>query len=314
MQRAASAADTTWLTAAAGSATAPPACRVGGIPIFDGDMEAAVARCFDALDGGAGVRVATANLDFLASARTDGQLLTNLQQASLVTADGWPVVLLARLAGARRVRRVTGVDLVGELFGRSAERGGLRVAFYGSDPENAAAARERVESTYPGVRVVLAACPPYRALTPEEEAGDRQAITDADPDLVLVALGSPRQERVMTTWFDVAPSAIWIGVGGTLDFFSSRRVRAPRVVQRAGLEWAFRFAQEPGRLWRRYLLRDAPALARLLPASAWQRVRAPSGGADSPATPRQRVVDRASTDFRSTPDAAAGAERKGIAS
>jgi hypothetical protein len=83
---------------------------------------------------------------------------------------------------------------------------------------------------------------------------------------VLVALGCPAQERRIQEYYHAAPGAIWIGVGGTLDFFGGRRRRAPGWVQALGLEWLFRLGQEPRRLWRRYLLRDLPALVQLL---AW---------------------------------------------
>ena len=90
---------------------------------------------------------------------------------------------------------------------------------------------------------------------------------------MLVALGCPRQERLIARYFDCAPAALWIGVGGTFELISGRKRRAPAPMQAVGLEWVARLAQEPGRLWRRYLLRDAPFFLRLAPAYLFGRAR-----------------------------------------
>ncbi len=79
-------------------------------------------------------------------------------------------------------------------------------------------------------------------------------------------MGCPKQERLIARYFDAAPAAVWIGVGGTLDFYAGRTRRAPRWMQAIGLEWVMRLAQEPRRLWRRYLLHDIPTLVRVTPA------------------------------------------------
>src|SRR5690606_29054243 len=118
----------------------------------------------------------------------------------------------------------------------------------------------RLEARFPAARIVLRLTPPFRPLVPEEVTAERDAIAHARPDLVLVALGCPRQERLIAEYHDAAPGAVWIGVGGTLDFLAGQRWRAPALVQRGGMEWLVRLAQEPRRLWRRYLLRDLPAL------------------------------------------------------
>lgn len=260
----------------------PPTVRhvpVGPLRVFDGDLAAAAAYLMARIRAGAGARVATANLDFLALARRDPTLRADLAGSTLVVADGAPVAWLARAAGATWVGRVTGVDLVLELCRRGMDQG-LRVAFYGSTPEKAEAAARHLESAFPGIRVVLRVSPPFRAPTVAELAQHRADMAAARPDLVLVALGCPKQERFIAENWDVVPGAVWIGVGGTLDFFSGDKRRAPRALQRVGLEWLFRLLQEPGRLWRRYLLRDLPALSVVAPGvllrSALGR-RAPAG-------------------------------------
>ena len=95
--------------------------------------------------------------------------------------------------------------------------------------------------------------------------------------LVLVALGCPYQEQVIARYYEAAPAAVWIGVGGTLDILAGRTRRAPRLLQRLGLEWLARLAQEPRRLWRRYLLRDVPALVAATPACVASGLRTLAG-------------------------------------
>jgi N-acetylglucosaminyldiphosphoundecaprenol N-acetyl-beta-D-mannosaminyltransferase len=227
-------------------------------------MDAAVNCIFTRLRRGEGSRIATVNLDFLARARTDETLRTDLDASTLVVADGAPVVWLARLQGARQVRRVAGVDLVRELC-RAGAAESLRVALYGSTEDLAAAAAEHLEQTYPGVRVVARVSPPFRPLSTAEHRELLEPLVQAQPGLVLVALGCPRQERIIAEFSGLLPWAAWIGIGGTFDFYAGKRRRAPRFVQRLGLEWLVRLAQDPRRLWRRYLVDDLPELARLAP-------------------------------------------------
>lgn len=236
-----------------------PHFRVGPLAVFDGTLDDAAGWCLDRVRSGEGAKVATANLDFIALARTDAQLRDDLRQSTLVIADGAPVAALARFVGATRTRRAAGVDLVRLLCEQGASEG-LRVAFYGGQPDVAARAASTLETSYPGVQVVEQITPPFGSWTPADRLEDGERLAAADPDLVLVALGCPKQERVIAEFYDAHPRAVWIGVGGTLDFVAGQRRRAPELVQRAGLEWTVRFAQEPRRLWRRYLLRDVPAL------------------------------------------------------
>ncbi len=272
---------------------------VGPLSVLNGDLEDAGRLCIEAIDAGARLRVATANLDFVARARRDAVLRADLAASGLVVADGAPVAWLARLAGGTHTRRVTGVDLVAELCRLGSERGRLRLASYGSSPEVAAAGARALEARYPGIEFVLQICPPFRALTAEELASHHAAIAAARPEVVLVALGCPRQERFAAEHFDAAPGAVWIGVGGTFDFYAGIKRRAPRLLQAVGAEWVARLAQDPGRLWRRYLLDDVPAFAAVSARVATDRLRhgpmevsdaaalarrTPSGGAPASAT------------------------------
>jgi N-acetylglucosaminyldiphosphoundecaprenol N-acetyl-beta-D-mannosaminyltransferase len=260
-------------TAAANAAPRISTVDIAGVPISDGDLAGTVAFCTARREAGLGTRVATANLDFLALARKDAGLRRLLGSATMVVADGAPVAWLARAAGGRHAARVAGVDLVGALCAAGDPEEPLRVLIYGSSPAIAGPAAAELARRSAGIVVVDVICPPFRPLTSAEAAADRERIAAAAPGLVLVALGFPAQEQLAAEWFDAAPTATWVGIGGTLDFYAGHRRRAPRWMQRTGTEWLARLAQEPRRLWRRYLLRDLPALVAIAPGVVTARLR-----------------------------------------
>jgi N-acetylglucosaminyldiphosphoundecaprenol N-acetyl-beta-D-mannosaminyltransferase len=242
-----------------------PTVSLDGIDVFSGTRAQALQACFRFPQNHTGARIATANLDFFALLKKDPALRDDLRSSSLVIADGMPVVWLGKLAGARRMQRLAGVDLVAEFFCTDLGRP-LRVAIYGSTFEVASAAAARLHSLGAGARIVHTEHPPFREVTPAElsEAIDR--LRAAEPDVVFVALGCPRQERFIAEHFQQLPNATWVGIGGSLDFFAGIRRRAPGVVQRAGGEWIMRMVQEPRRLGKRYLGRDIPAFVQLTAA------------------------------------------------
>lgn len=248
-----------------------PSVSLGGIPVFAGTRAEAERVCLEAIGSGQGGRIATANLDFFAQARTNQRLHRDLRTSTLVVADGASVALLARIAGAAQVERTAGVDLVSALCRAGGRDREFRVVLYGAEPRVAQVARRVIEQLGPGVRVTLVLSPPFRPLHPWERQTEQEQIATARPHLVLVALGCPRQEERIREYYPAAPGAVWIGVGGTLDLLAGRRRRARRWMQRVGLEWCARLVQEPARLGPRYL-RDLPALPFLF-AEAWSARR-----------------------------------------
>jgi len=244
---------------------------VAGVPVADASRADVEAWCQQRLETRTGARVATANLDFLALARTDWRLRADLTESHLVIADGAPVAWLARCAGARKAARVAGVDLVDSLL-RAPAAESRRVVLYGASERVSELAAAAITRRHPAVKIVARLCPPFRPLTGDEMRAERETIRAAEPHLVLVALGCPRQERLISEYFDCAPAALWIGVGGTLDFIAGQRRRAPALLQRAGFEWLFRLLQEPRRLWHRYICRDFVALLAIVPATLKQRL------------------------------------------
>jgi N-acetylglucosaminyldiphosphoundecaprenol N-acetyl-beta-D-mannosaminyltransferase len=209
--------------------------------------------------------VCTGNLDHLVMLEKDAEFRAIYAEADLVLADGAPVVWLSRLPGCRPLQeRVTGSDLFWELARASASTG-IRLFFLGGQSGAADSAAEAVRRRHPSAQVCGTDCPDFATFhTPEEQARIRAVIHAAQPDILLVGLGAPKQEKWIRANKDLIGVPVSIGVGGTFEMAGGVVRRAPLWVQRFGCEWAYRLCQEPKRLWRRYLVNDLPFLARLL--------------------------------------------------
>jgi N-acetylglucosaminyldiphosphoundecaprenol N-acetyl-beta-D-mannosaminyltransferase len=185
-----------------------------------------------------------------------------LNRAFLNTTDGMPLVWLGRHYVGSFVDRVYGPDLMLEVFGAPALQERTHF-FYGGAPGVAEALRERLEKRFPGTRVVGTYGPPFRPLNTGEEADLAAQVAALKPDLFWVGLSTPKQEKFMAEYLPRLDTTLMIGVGAAFDFHSGRVVQAPRWMQRSGLEWLFRLASEPRRLWKRYLVNNPLFVARL---------------------------------------------------
>ena len=215
---------------------------------------AAVERLVERKKGG---RVFTPNVDHVVLAEHDERFAAAYARADLSLPDGLPLVLTSGMLGHRLPEKVSGSDLVGPLMERAAARG-LSVYFLGGGPGIAELARQKLLEKLPTLRVVGVDAPQIDVDGP---ADARRPITDriraAKPDLVLVALGAPKQELFIDqVASDLAPS-VFLGIGASLDFIAGTVKRAPAWAQRSGLEWLHRLLHDPARLWRRYLVRDS---------------------------------------------------------
>jgi N-acetylglucosaminyldiphosphoundecaprenol N-acetyl-beta-D-mannosaminyltransferase len=175
-----------------------------------------------------------------------------LNQAYLTVPDGMPLVWLGQLRGSRAMRRVYGPDLMLALCDRSAERG-WRHFFYGGKAGVAEKLQTRLTRKFPGLQVVGTYTPPFRPLTPVEEAKLTAQVEQAEPDVFWVGLGAPKQERFMAQHCGILRCPLMVGVGAAFDFHSGTVREAPRWLHSTGLQWAYRLMQEPRRLGRRYL-------------------------------------------------------------
>lgn len=191
-------------------------------------------------------------MDFLVKANQDPALLAILQATDLITADGMPLVWASRLLGLPLKERVTGADMVPLLAQRAAEKG-YSIFFYGAAPGIAQRAAQILAEKFPGLTVAGWYSPPFsKDIQLTSEA--RNLILGSQPDILFVALGNPKQEKWIASFKEQLPVPVMIGVGGTLDFVTGTIRRAPLWMQRSGLEWFFRFLQEPKRLWKRYVI------------------------------------------------------------
>jgi N-acetylglucosaminyldiphosphoundecaprenol N-acetyl-beta-D-mannosaminyltransferase len=176
-------------------------------------------------------------------------------RAGMVTPDGMPLVWLSRLKGFGDVERVYGPDLMRAVCQRSTEKG-YRHFLYGGAPGVAEILATRLHRQFHGLQVVGIDSPPFRPLTPEEDRAAVERINAAQPDIVWVGISTPKQERWMAAHVGRLTAPVLVGVGAAFDFHAGLKKQAPRWIQRSGLEWLFRLAMEPRRLWRRYLINN----------------------------------------------------------
>lgn len=243
-----------------------------GMDIATVDERALLDHVFAELASGRGGWIITANLDFMRRWATDPVQRQLYASADIRVADGMPLLWAARLQGDHLPQRVTGSGLVWTLCERAA-REGRGVFFLGGDEGAAQAASEVLTGHYPGLQVVGTASPWIgTAPSAAEVEAIGEAIGPVHPDVVLVAFGSPKQELVIEQLRASFPGAWFVGVGVSFSFVAGMIERAPPWVQRAGLEWAHRLAQEPRRLARRYLLEDLPFSAKFFARAAARRV------------------------------------------
>jgi len=196
----------------------------------------------------------------------DPELRRIFNQSGMTTPDGMAIVWLLRLRGHREVERVYGPDVMLATCRAGMQRG-YRHYLYGGGDGVADLLARRLGEECPGLLIVGTHTPPFRELTEDEDASVVDLINSAQPDIVWVGLSTPKQERWMAAHRGRIIAPVMIGVGAAFDFLSGTKPQAPRWMRRSGLEWLFRFATEPRRLWPRY--RQYPrfvllALAQLL--------------------------------------------------
>lgn len=206
---------------------------------------------------GRGGWIVTVNVDVLRSLHRDAALRRLIAPATFVVADGMPLVWLARLLRTPLPERVAGASLISSLTQEAA--GTLSVYLLGGPPGVARSAAEALLRENPSLRIAGAHSPPMGF---ERDAGEFAAaiaaVVDATPDIVFCGLGFPKQEEVIARLRHELPQAWFLGCGAALSFVAGTLPRAPRWMQRAGLEWLHRLLVEPRRLARRYLVDDVP--------------------------------------------------------
>jgi N-acetylglucosaminyldiphosphoundecaprenol N-acetyl-beta-D-mannosaminyltransferase len=231
-------------------------------------MQGAVDAVLGLVGDGGRHLVVTPNVDHLVLLEDEPEFAAAYARASVRVADGAPLVALARLCGTPLPARVPGIDLALATLAGAAERG-QTVYFFGGAPATLERALTVLRGRLPSLRVLGHATPPVdlERIGPEESTA-LDEVRAAQPDLLFLFLGTPKQE----VWFfrraDRLPPTVAMAVGGAIDMIAGTRRRAPHWVQSIGLEWLWRLAQEPRRLAHRYLVRDRRFLG-----IAWRQVR-----------------------------------------
>jgi N-acetylglucosaminyldiphosphoundecaprenol N-acetyl-beta-D-mannosaminyltransferase len=230
-----------------------------GVRISAVNMPQALDRLVRHVDGGQRGYVCVTDVNALLHARRDPELRRIFNTSTMTVPDGVPLVWAGKRAGADWMGRVCGPDLMPALLTAAAERGWSSY-FLGGAPQVAEDMIENFKRTIPGLKVAGWRSPPFRELSQEEERALVQEINDSGAQIVWVGLGAPKQERWMDYYRSRLTASLMVGVGAAFDMHAGRVSRAPRWMQRSGLEWSYRFAQEPRRLWKRYTL-NAPVFA-----------------------------------------------------
>ncbi|GII64584.1 hypothetical protein Skr01_46690 [Sphaerisporangium krabiense] len=244
--------------------TGAPRLTIGGLPVDALTEEEVVGHVVAALRRGEGGHVVTPNVDICRACARDPEVRAIIAGADLFVPDGMPLVWASRLLGTPVPARVTGADLIWSLS-EAAAAGGRSIYLLGGPPGVPCKAAQVLRARFPGLRVAGGSAPPYGfEKTAEGFAAVRESLVAADPDIVFVGLGFPKQDRLISMVRRDLPGAWFVGCGSAISFAAGTARRAPEWMQRSGLEWLFRLASEPGRLARRYLVDDLPFALRLL--------------------------------------------------
>jgi N-acetylglucosaminyldiphosphoundecaprenol N-acetyl-beta-D-mannosaminyltransferase len=239
-------------TPSADVAELPPTVEVLGVPLALTDY----ARTLDWIDAtvaaaGRGY-VAVAAVHTVMACQEDHALRAAVLRASLVVPDGQPLVWAMNLLGHKLSHRVYGPDLMAHACERGAQTG-QRMFLYGGRNQGALVQLAlNLRRRYPGLQIVGGFSPPFRELSEEEQLAIAAEINRSRPDVVWVGIGVPKQEKWMATMRHRLDAPVLVGVGAAFDFHAGLVPQAPDWMQNVGLEWAYRLAQEPRRLWRRY--------------------------------------------------------------
>jgi N-acetylglucosaminyldiphosphoundecaprenol N-acetyl-beta-D-mannosaminyltransferase len=223
-----------------------------GVPIDNLTLGETLDRIEEMIRNGATYQHVVVNVDKIVKLQADPQLRKAILSCDLINADGQPIVWASRILQQPIKERVTGVDLFGSLVERCVQRG-YRPYLLGARQDVVARVVDVLKAKYPELKMAGWRNGYWQ---PEDEKDVVEAIRRARPDVLFVAMSSPKKELFLNTWKQELRIPFVMGVGGTFDIVAGQTKRAPRWMQRTGLEWLFRLIQEPRRMWRRYLVED----------------------------------------------------------
>jgi N-acetylglucosaminyldiphosphoundecaprenol N-acetyl-beta-D-mannosaminyltransferase len=235
--------------------TRPPRANILGTGVHAVNLEMAVEYLDACVESGTRGYVCVTGVHGVMEALRNRNFRTVLNGALLVTPDGMPTVWIGRLQKHSSMQRVFGPDLMRAVCEQSV-RSGHTHFFYGGKPGVAEELKSNFERWYPGIRVLGTSTPPFRRLTHQEESDLSDQIAGLKPDIIWIGLSTPKQEMFMVERIHDLNCKLMIGVGAAFDFHTGRTKDAPDWIKNAGLQWLHRLYQEPGRLWKRYLVNN----------------------------------------------------------
>lgn len=231
----------------------PARAAVLGVPLALSDYDGVMAWMDAVVRARARGTLSAAAVNLVMAAQEDDQAREAVEAMTLVVPDGQPLVWALRLLGHRQATRVYGPDLMAHYCARSASTGVRMYLYGGRNPGALVQLTLELRRRCPGLQIVGGHSPPFRPPTPEEDAATIADIHASGADVVWVGTGQPKQEQWMARMRERLDTPLLVGVGAAFDFHAGLVPQAPPWMQRLGLEWVFRLAQEPRRLWRRYL-------------------------------------------------------------
>ena len=246
-----------------------PVRRLFEVPIAAMTMTQAVARVQRAIEERARLQIGVVNAAKIVNMHRDDRLRDDVLASDLVLADGMSVVWASRVLGEPLPERVAGIDLMHAMLARG-NRHGWRVFCLGATERVLARTLAAFRGLYPNVQFVGAH---HGYFGPAEEGSVAATIAESRPDILFVAMTSPRKEQFLARWSPTMGVPVCHGVGGSFDVVAGEVRRAPAAWQRLGLEWLYRVKQEPRRLWKRYLVTNVLFLGAVAREMARRRLR-----------------------------------------
>jgi len=240
----------------------PPRANILGVGVHALNLDSTLGLMESAIVDGVKGYICVTNVHAVIEARKDPGYRRVLNNSFLTLPDGMPTVWVGQSQGFNTMEQVNGPDLMLKLCEISCRRGYTHF-FYGGQPGVAEELKDSLTGKFPGLKVVGTYCPPFRPLNGEEQREVRGLFAQLKPDVTWIGLGAPKQELFMAEYWKSLDTTLMVGVGAAFDMHTGRIRDAAPWVKRAGLAWVNRLAQEPGRLWKRYLTTNSRFLCEI---------------------------------------------------
>ncbi len=221
-----------------------------GLPVNALTMEQVLARVHRAIDRKAPLHIGVISASKVANMRRNAELRDAVLQSDIILADGMSVVWASKLLRRSLPERVAGIDIMTEILRTGSDRGD-RVYCFGATDEVLDAVKKHIAKAYPGIVIAGSHCGYYDAGDEPTIAAD---IAASGADVLFVAMSSPMKEQFLARYASQIKIPVTHGVGGSFDVVAGKVKRAPKLWQKLGCEWLYRVLQEPGRMWKRYLV------------------------------------------------------------